>query len=111
MSTDKKNPALVKPTPAEPKAENKNSQLRKLFTDALKDIYWAEQELVKTLPTMADAATTPELKAAIDEHLIETRNHVQRLEKIFGLCGEPVAAKKCEAMAGLVKEGKAVVED
>lgn len=111
MKNGKKDPALVMPTPAETNAQEQHSQLQKFFTDSLKDIYWAEKALTKALPEMQSAVTTAELRTAIGEHLTQTNNHVVRLEKIFRLCGQEPEAKKCDAMEGLLKEGKAVVAD
>lgn len=88
-----------------------NSQLEKLFTDQLKDIYWAEKHLTKALPKMQKAATTDELKSAIGEHLSQTEEQVCRLEKVFELMGKKAQAKKCDAMEGLIKEGESMVED
>lgn len=87
------------------------SALNELFLDELKDIYWAEQHLAKALPKMAKAATSDELRTAIKNHLAETENHVTRLEQAFQSIGEKAVAKKCEAMAGLLKEGDEIVED
>jgi ferritin-like metal-binding protein YciE len=92
-------------------SEQENSQLEKLFTDSLKDIYWAEKQLTKTLPKMKKAATTDELKSAIEEHLAQTEGHVKRLEQVFDMCGKKVQAKKCDAMEGLIKEGDSIVEE
>jgi ferritin-like metal-binding protein YciE len=88
-----------------------DSALNKLFIDELKDIYWAEQHLTKALPKMAKAATTDELRNAIQKHLSETENHVTRLEHVFDSIGEKASAKKCEAMAGLIKEGDEIVAE
>lgn len=88
-----------------------NSQLEKLFTDQLKDIYWAEKHLIKALPKMQKAATTDELKSAIGDHLSQTEEQVSRLEQVFELMGKKAQAKKCDAMEGLIKEGESVVED
>jgi ferritin-like metal-binding protein YciE len=90
---------------------NGRSQLEKLFTDSLKDIYWAEKHLTKTLPKMKKKATTDELKAAIEEHLAQTEEHVTRLEQVFEICGKKAQAKKCDAMEGLTKEGDSIVEE
>jgi ferritin-like metal-binding protein YciE len=92
-------------------SEQENSQLEKLFTDSLKDIYWAEKQLTKTLPKMKKAATTDELKFAIEEHLAQTEGHVKRLERVFEMCGKKVQAKKCDAMEGIIKEGDSIVEE
>lgn len=91
--------------------EMEQSKFHKLFMDELKDIYWAEKNLVKALPKMSKAATTAELKNCIDTHLTETQNQVSRLESVFEMLGEKAVAKKCEAMAGLIEEGNSVVED
>jgi ferritin-like metal-binding protein YciE len=88
-----------------------DSALNELFIDELKDIYWAEKHLSIALPKMAKAATTDELRTAIENHLAETKNHVTRLEQAFESIGEKAAAKKCEAMAGLIKEGDEIVAD
>jgi len=92
-------------------SEQENSQLEKLFIDSLKDIYWAEKQLTKTLPKMKKAATTDDLKSAIEEHLAQTEGHVTRLERVFEMCGKKVQAKKCDAMEGLIKEGDSIVEE
>jgi ferritin-like metal-binding protein YciE len=88
-----------------------DSALNELFIDELKDIYWAEKHLTKALPKMAKAATSNELRTAIENHLSETENHVTRLENVFESIGEKAVAKKCEAMAGLVREGEEIVEE
>jgi len=99
------------------KAENKkgnaegNSQLEKFFTDSLKDIYWAEKHLTKALPKMQEAATTEELKSAIEVHIAETEEQITRLEGVFELMGKKAQAKKCDAMEGLIKEGESIVEE
>lgn len=85
--------------------------LRDLFIDELKDIYWAENALVKALPKMIKNATTPNLVSAITNHLEETKNHVTRLEKVFNSIGEKAVGKKCDAMAGLLEEGNGILED
>lgn len=88
-----------------------NSQLQKFFEDSLKDIYWAEKSLVKALPKMQEAATTEELKNAIEEHLGQTETQVSRLEQVFELIGKKAQAKKCDAMEGLIKEGESIIEE
>jgi ferritin-like metal-binding protein YciE len=85
--------------------------LKELFVDEIKDIYWAEKKLVKTLPKLQKAATSEELANAIAEHLEVTKNHVSRLEEVFELLGEKAQAKKCDAMDGLAKEGESIIED
>jgi ferritin-like metal-binding protein YciE len=92
-------------------ADVKDSALNELFLDELKDIYWAEKHLTKALPKMAKAATSDELRLAIENHLSETENHVTRLEQAFSSIGEKAVAVKCEAMAGLIKEGDEIVSE
>lgn len=88
-----------------------DSKFHELFVDELKDIYWAEKNLVKALPKMYKAATSDELKQCIASHLEETKEHVTRLEKIFELLGKKAQAKKCEAMEGLISEGQEVIDE
>ena len=99
------NELLVKPK------KDAASNLSELFTDSLKDIYWAENALVSALPKMMANATAPSLISAIKDHLTVTKNQLTRLEKIFELIGEKAEGKKCEAMAGLLKEGDSIVEE
>jgi len=87
------------------------SALNELFIDELKDIYWAEKHLAKALPKMAKAATSDELRSAIEDHLAETENQITRLEGVFESIGEKAAAKKCDAMEGLLKEGDSIIAD
>ena len=85
--------------------------LHDAFIDELRDCYDAERQLVKALPKLAKAATAPELQAAFEEHLEETRGHVERLEEIFGQLGERVRGKHCDGMAGIIDEGKNVMSE
>jgi ferritin-like metal-binding protein YciE len=85
--------------------------LQDLYMDEIKDIYDAENQLVKALPKMAKAATNDELKAAFEQHLEQTQEHVSRLERIFEELGEKPKGKKCEAMKGLIEEGKQMMEE
>lgn len=87
------------------------NDLRALFIESLKDIYWAENALTKALPKMAANATSPLLASAITEHIEVTINQVVRLKSIFELLGEKVEGKKCEAMDGLIKEGDSILEE
>ena len=107
-SAPKKAAAKKVETAAAPQHE---PALHELFIDEIKDIYWAEKHLVKTLPKMRKAATSPQLADAIATHLEETKVHVSRLEQVFELLGEKARAKKCEAMEGLAKEGESIIED
>jgi len=81
-----------------------------LYVSELRDMYNAEKQLVKALPKMAKAATTDELRMAIEEHLQETQNHVSRLETIFKNLDEKPGGETCEAMQGLVAEGEEVLK-
>lgn len=87
------------------------SMLADFFQDELKDIYWAEKHLVKTLPKMQKAATSQELKDAFADHLETTKVHVERLEQVFELLGKKAQAKKCDAMAGITEEGQGIIEE
>ena len=89
----------------------KLSSLDDLLVHELQDIYNAENQSLKALPKMAKAASHPELKAAFEEHREQTQNQVQRLEQAFKLLGMPVKGRKCEGMAGLIEEGKKVMEE
>ncbi|MHB8209364.1 YciE/YciF ferroxidase family protein [Mucilaginibacter sp.] len=88
-----------------------NNEFHEFFVDELKDIYWAENHLVKALPKMKEAATSPELAAAFDKHTGETQTHIKTLEKVFELLGEKASAKKCDAMAGILEEANGIIED
>jgi ferritin-like metal-binding protein YciE len=85
--------------------------LQELLVEELKDIYNAENQLVKALPKMAKAAVNEKLKAGFLAHLEETKGHVDRLERVFGLLDEPVKGKTCKAMKGLVEEGAEAIEE
>jgi len=87
------------------------AEFHKFFVDELKDIYWAEKHLIKALPKMKKAATSPELAAAFDKHTGETEKHIATLEKAFELLGEKAVAKKCDAMAGILEEANGLIED
>ncbi|WP_432713701.1 ferritin-like domain-containing protein [Pedobacter sp.] len=88
-----------------------DSEFHKFFVDELKDIYWAEKHLVKALPKMKKAATSPELAAAFDKHTQETQVHIETLEQVFELLGEKASAKKCDAMEGLLEEAEGIIDD
>jgi ferritin-like metal-binding protein YciE len=85
--------------------------LKELYMDELKDLYSAENQLVKALPKMAKAASSDELRKGFEEHLEQTRGHVESLEKIFKSLGESPKGKKCKGMEGLVEEGAEVIEE
>jgi ferritin-like metal-binding protein YciE len=82
-----------------------------LFLDTLKDIYYAEKQIVKTLPKMAKAASSPDLKVGFEQHLIETEGHVERLEQVFEMIGKPARGKTCDAILGIIEEGKSIMEE
>ena len=88
----------------------KLESLKDLYMEQLKDLYSAENQLVDALPKMAEAATSPELKNGFREHLVQTRQHVDRLEQIFKNLGESPKGETCEGMKGLVKEGEAMIK-
>lgn len=87
----------------------KNSDLHKFFIDVLKDIYYAEDKLVDALEKMQKAATTEELQDAFEDHQLQTKKHISRLEKVFKLLDEKPEKKKCEAMDGLIKEAESII--
>ncbi|MFZ1790206.1 MAG: ferritin-like domain-containing protein [Saprospiraceae bacterium] len=82
-----------------------------LFLDSLKDIYWAEKALTKSLPKMMSNSTNTKLKKGLESHLSETKEHVTRLENVFELLGEKAQAKKCDAMVGILEEGNGILEE
>lgn len=84
-------------------------QLRDLFTDGLKDIYYAENALLKALPKMYEKASHPKLKTAIKDHLAQTQQQVVRLEEAFASMGMKAEGKKCPAIEGILEEGRETV--
>lgn len=88
----------------------KSSQLMKLFEDELKDIYWAEKALVKAIPKMIKNARSQDLIDALKSHLNETENQITRVEDVFESIDKKAASKKCDAMEGLIKEAKDIME-
>jgi ferritin-like metal-binding protein YciE len=82
-----------------------------LFLDTLKDIYYAEKQILKALPKMAKAATSPQLKAGFEQHLEETEGQVERLEQVFELIGKPARGKTCDAILGIIEEGKSIMDE
>jgi ferritin-like metal-binding protein YciE len=82
-----------------------------LFYDTLKDVYFAEKKILTTLPEMAKAARSKDLKAAFVKHEGETREQVKRLEGVFKILGKPTKAKTCEAIMGIMKEGAEIMTD
>jgi ferritin-like metal-binding protein YciE len=87
-----------------------NKDLNDLFVDTLKDIYYAEKQIYKSLPKMAKAAQN-QLRAAFEKHHEETEGQIERLEEIFQMLGKPARGKKCDAIEGLLDEGEEIVDD
>lgn len=113
-----KKSATRKPTKTSSKSTSKTpakkdaaKDLSDLFEDSLKDIYWAEKALAKALPKMQKNATDPKLKKAIGDHLEETKDQIKRLEACFKALKKKAQAKKCDAMQGLLDEGKSIMEE
>jgi ferritin-like metal-binding protein YciE len=92
-------------------AQAKTKTLEDLFHDTLKDIYYAEKKILTALPKMAKAAHSDDLRAAFAKHAGETEGQVARLEKVFDIIDKPAKGKKCEAIEGLIDEGKEIMEE
>jgi ferritin-like metal-binding protein YciE len=88
-----------------------DKNFKKLYVDELKDLYSAENQLVKALPKMAKAASSNELRQGFEKHLEQTKRHVERLEKIFRSLDESPKGKKCMGMEGLIKEGAEATDE
>jgi ferritin-like metal-binding protein YciE len=88
----------------------KMQNLGDLLHDQVRDLYDAEKQLVKALPKMAEAASTPELKQAFEQHLQQTKGHVTRLEEVFKHLNHSAKGKTCKAMEGLVEEGEEIID-
>jgi ferritin-like metal-binding protein YciE len=89
----------------------KDSLLQELLVDGLKDIYWAENKLLKALPKMQKESTTIQLERALGEHLEITKDQIQRLDQCFVKLGRKAAGKKCEGMKGLIDEGEDIIDE
>ncbi|AZO08605.1 MULTISPECIES: ferritin-like domain-containing protein [unclassified Mesorhizobium] len=87
------------------------SGLETLFVDGLKDLYYAEKKILKTLPKMAKAAQAEEVSAAFEKHRMETEAQVDRLEQVFELLGKPARGKTCPAIDGIIEEGSEILEE
>ncbi len=85
--------------------------LNDLFVHTLQDMYYAEQQITKNLPTMVEKASNPELRTAFQQHLTETQNHVRRLEQVFQSLGQEAKGVDCEAMDGILDEAKSIISD
>lgn len=92
-------------------AAAKDKDLSELFLDTLKDIYYAEKQILRALPKMAKAASSDQLRAAFEKHLGETEGQVDRLEQIFELIDKPARGKTCDAIVGILEEGKEIMDD
>ncbi|WP_152534538.1 DUF892 family protein [Martelella sp. AD-3] len=90
---------------------NMTKTLDDLFLDTLKDIYFAERQIVKALPKMARAAQSDDLKEAFKNHREETEGQIERLQQVFELLGKPARGKTCEAIQGIIEEGEEIIED
>jgi ferritin-like metal-binding protein YciE len=90
--------------------QKKVKALRELFHDTLKDIYFAENKILKTLPKLAKAANSQELQSAFKEHEKQTKEHIVRLEEVFKIIGEKPKGKTCEAINGLTDEGSEIMK-
>lgn len=89
----------------------KEKTLEDLFYDTLKDIYYAERQIVKALPKMARGAQSGELKAAFEKHKDQSEGHVERLQQVFELIGKRAQGKTCEAIQGIIAEGEEIMEE
>ncbi|WP_454853416.1 YciE/YciF ferroxidase family protein [Rhizobium binxianense] len=89
----------------------KEKTLEDLFYDTLKDIYFAERQILRALPKMARAAQSQEVKAAFEKHREETEGHVERLQQVFELFGKRAQSKTCEAIQGIIAEGEEIMEE
>jgi ferritin-like metal-binding protein YciE len=89
----------------------RDKHLNDLFLDTLKDIYFAEKQILKALPKMAKAATSDKLRAAFEKHHDETEGQLERLEQIFELIDKPARSKTCDAILGILDEGKEIMEE
>jgi ferritin-like metal-binding protein YciE len=85
--------------------------LHDAFIDELRDVYHAERQITKALPKMIKATSSDELRQAFENHLEETKAQISRLEEVFQSLDEPVKAKKCDGMAGIIEEGKSAMEE
>lgn len=89
----------------------KEKDLHDLFLDQLKDIYFAEKQILKALPRMAKAATSAKLRAAFEKHHDETEGQIERLEQVFELIDKPAKGRTCDAILGILDEGKEVMDE
>ncbi|MBX9711297.1 MAG: DUF892 family protein [Xanthobacteraceae bacterium] len=104
-----KKSAARRTTPRKPAPKDKD--LNDLFYDQLKDVYFAEKQILKALPKMAKAAQSRDLEAAFTKHFHETEGQVDRLEQVFRLIDKPARTKTCDAIMGILDEGKEVMDE
>src|SRR5579863_272236 len=88
-----------------------DKDLSELFVDTLKDVYYAEKQIYKSLPKMAKAANSDQLRAAFEKHHDETEGQIERLEQIFEQIGKPARGKKCDAIEGILDEGTEIMDE
>lgn len=88
-----------------------SKHLDELFHDTLKDIYYAEKKILSALPKMAKSAQSPDLKAAFEKHEQQTEGQIERLEQVFELIDAPARGKKCDAIEGILEEGKEIMQE
>ena len=101
---------VTKPETRRKKGNMNLDTLKELYVEELRDLYNAENQLIKALPKMAKEASSDELKEAFEKHLEQTKGHVQRLEQVFEELGEKTKGKTCQAMKGLIEEGSEVLK-
>jgi ferritin-like metal-binding protein YciE len=89
----------------------RDKDLNDLFLDTLKDIYYAEKQILKALPKMAKAASSDKLRAAFEKHFAETEGQVDRLEQVFEMLDKPARGKTCDAIVGILDEGKEIMDE
>ncbi len=113
LTSQKVSSETINALPGQPLATSVEtaSGLLELFTDGIKDMYWAENHLVKSLPKMVSAADSSKLESALSDHLKLTKDHADRLEKVFELLNIKKQAKKCDSMEGLVMSGEHIIEN
>ncbi|ESY43857.1 hypothetical protein X747_08380 [Mesorhizobium sp. LNJC384A00] len=97
--------------PTAKKANGNNKDLEDLFLDGLKDIYYAEKKILKTLPKMAKGASEQQVAAAFEKHLAETEGQVERLEEVFEILGAAARGKTCPAIDGILEEGSEILQE
>ena len=85
--------------------------LEDLFVDTLKDIYYAEKRILKTLPKMAKGTESPKLKKGFEKHQVQTEGQIERLEQVFEIFGQPARGKKCDAIEGIIAEGDTIMKE